>query len=96
MAISKKENQVIQQVIKTHGPTLDLATHPDTLVEIVRKWGFDLLEDVPDGGSLPGGVGPVGPVGPTSLEEGPGLADVLREVLSLQRQVDKINRRLEG
>lgn len=93
MSMSKKENRVIQQVVKAHGPTLDLEAHPEVLVEIVRKWGFDLLEEIPDAGVRPAGVGPVGP---TSVEGGPGLDDILKAVNSLKRQVDKISRRLEG
>jgi hypothetical protein len=93
MAMSGRENRVIQQIVKAHGPTLDLEAHPEVLVEIVRKWGFDLVEEIPDAGVRPAGVGPVGP---TSLEGGPGLEDVLRAVIALQRQVDKISRRLEG
>lgn len=93
MPISKRENRVIQQVIKAHGTTLDLEAQPELLVEIVRKWGFDLQEEVPDAGVSPGGVGPVGP---TSLEAGPGLEDVLKEVIALRRQVDKLGRQLEG
>ena len=89
MAMSNTENRVVQQVIKAHGPTLDLEAHPEVLVEIVRKWAFDLVEEIPDAGVKPGGVGP------TSLEGGPGLEDVLKAVISLQRQVDKISRRLE-
>jgi hypothetical protein len=93
MAMSSRENRVIQQIVKAHGPTIDLEAHPEVLVEIVRKWAFDLVEEIPDAGVRPAGVGPVGP---TSLEGGPGLEDILRAVLSLQRQVDKISRRLEG
>jgi hypothetical protein len=93
MAMSNKENRVVQQVVKAHGPTIDLEAHPEILVEIVRKWAFDLLEEVPDAGVSPGGVGPVGP---TSLEVGPGLEDVLREVMSLRREVSKLNSRLQG
>ncbi|QBJ94846.1 hypothetical protein ERC79_01835 [Rhodococcus sp. ABRD24] len=91
MAMSKIEDRVIQQVIKAHGPTLDLEAHPEVLVEIVRKWAFDLVGDG-DAGVKPGGVGPVGP---TSLEAGPELEDILKAVISLQRQVDKISRQLE-
>jgi hypothetical protein len=90
MAMSSRDNRVIQQIVKAYGPTLDLDAHPEVLVEIVRKWGFDLVEEIPDAGVRPGGVGP------TSLEGGPGIEDVLRAVISLQRQVDKISRRLEG
>jgi hypothetical protein len=93
MARSKRESRVIQQVVKAHGPTIDLEAQPELLVEIFRKWGFDLMDEVPDAGVRPGGVGPVGP---TSLEAGPGIEDVLKEVIALQRQVDKLSRRLEG
>jgi hypothetical protein len=93
MAMSKKENRVIQQVVKAHGPTIDLEAQPELFVEIVRKWAFDILEEVPDAGVRPAGVGPVGP---TSLEIGPGIEDVLKEVLALQRQVDKLSRRLDS
>ena len=48
------------------------------------------MDEIPDAGVRPGGVGP------TSLEAGPGIEDVLKEVISLQRQVEKLNRRLEG
>ncbi|MFD6893260.1 hypothetical protein ACFWB0_01760 [Rhodococcus sp. NPDC060086] len=89
--MTNKENRVVQQVIKAHGPILDLEAHPEVLVEIVRKWAFDLVEEVPDAGVSPGGVGPVGP---TSLEGGPGIEEVLKAVISLQRQVDKLGRRL--
>jgi hypothetical protein len=88
MAMSNRENRVVQQVVKAHGPTLDLEANPEVLVEIVRKWGFDLLEEIPDAGVRPGGVGP------TSLEGGPQLDDVLKAIISLQRQVDKISRQL--
>ena len=93
MALSSRESRVIQQIVKAHGSVIDIQAHPEVLVEIMRKWGFDLVEEIPDAGVHPAGVGPVGP---TSLESGPGIEDVLRAVISLQRQVDKISRRLEG
>ncbi len=97
MTMSSNEKRVVQQIVKTYGPTLDLATHPEVLIEIVRKWGFDLIiipgtpAVTPDAGVSPGGVGP-----PTSLVSGPGLDDVLKAIISLQRQVDKISRQLGG
>ena len=90
MAVSDRERRVVQQIIREHGPTLDLIAHPEVMVEIIRKWAFDLVE-VPDGG-LPGGVGPVNP--PTSHVEGPQLEDVLKAILAVGRKVDKISRRL--
>lgn len=90
MLLSERDNRVIKQVIKAHGTTLDLDAHPEVLIEIVRKWGFDLQAEIPDAGVRPGGVGP------TSLEAGPGLDDVLKEVLGLRRQVENLGRRLRG
>lgn len=91
MAVSDRERRVVQQIIREHGPTLDLIAHPEALVEIIRKWAFDLVE-ASDGGLPPGGVGPVNP--PTSHVEGPQLEDVLKAILAVGRKVDKISRRL--
>jgi hypothetical protein len=88
MPISPRENRVIKQVIKAHGPTLDLDAQPELLVEIIRKWGIDLMEEIPDAGVVAG----VKPVGPTSLGGGPGLDDVLKELIALRRQVEKLGR----
>lgn len=90
MPISKRETRVIQQIMKAHGTRIDLEAQPELLVEIVRKWGFDLMEEIPDAGVRPGGVGP------TSLEAGLGLEDVLKEVIALRRQVDKLGRQIKG
>ena len=92
METPSRENLVVQQVIKAHGPILDLEADPGLFVEVVRKWGFDLLEEIPDAGVRPGGVGPVGP---TSIEAGPGFEELMKAVLTLQRQVDKLSRQLE-
>lgn len=86
MAKLTKEQRVVRQIIKEHGERLNLRTDPNKFLEIVRKYALDLsgLVATPDGGLPPGGVGPVGP---TSRQLGPGIEDVMKEVLKLQRQV---------
>lgn len=93
MGMSGRENRVIKQIVNAHGPTLDLRENPEVLIEIVRKWGIDLADEIPDAGVRPGGVGPVGP---TSIVGGPGLEDLMKEVVKLQRQVEKLSSRLPG
>ncbi|MCA1692432.1 MAG: hypothetical protein LC733_09610 [Actinobacteria bacterium] len=94
MARLTVDERIIRQIIKTHGSVIDLKANPDLFIEIVRKHGADILgrQDVPDdGGGLPGGVGPVGP---TSHQAGPGIEDVLKEVLKVQRQLAKVTKQL--
>ena len=64
-----REDRVVRQIIKAHGSTLDLQASPETLVEIIRKWGPDLIESEP-GFPPDGGVGPTGPAG-TARPTGP-------------------------
>lgn len=66
MARLTKEERIVRQIIKAHGPVIDLKANPELFIEIVRKHGADIADlgghFVPDdGGGLPGGVGPVGP-----------------------------------
>ncbi len=92
MAKTTKEERIVREIIKTYGARLDLEKNPHTFLEIVRRYALDLS----DGGSPPGGVGPVGPTGPTSLQIGPGIADLMKEVLKLQRQIAKISKQLDA
>ena len=94
MAKRTKEERVIREIIKTYGARLDLEANPHTFLEIIRKYALDLsgLVASPDGGLPPGGVGPVGP---TSVQLGPGLDDLMKEILKLQRQLSKIAKQLE-
>jgi hypothetical protein len=85
-----KEDRIIRQIIKEHGAVLDLKANPDLFIEIVRKHAIDLVA-IDDGGLPPGGVGPVGP---TSVVAGPGIADILKEVQKLQRQIAKLTKQL--
>lgn len=85
-----KEDRIVRQIIKTHGPIIDLEANPELLIEIVRKYGPDIIR-TENGGLSPGGVGPVGP---TSHVVGPSIDDVMREVLKLQRQLARLAKQL--
>jgi hypothetical protein len=91
------EDRIVRQIIKAHGPVIDLKQNPELFIELVRKHAADIIGigvlDPDDGGGLPGGVGPVGP---TSRQVGPGLEDVMKEVLKLQRQLSKLSTQLRG
>lgn len=93
MAALTKEQRVVRQIIKDHGEIIDLRAEPQKFIEIVRKYAFDLSGStaVPDAGVSPGGVGPVGP---TSRQIGPGIDDVMKEVLKLQRQLTRLEKKL--
>jgi hypothetical protein len=85
------EERVVRQIIKEYGAKLDLRADPDTFVEIVRKYAVDLAVSSPNGGLPPGGVGPVGP---TSIQSGPDLRDIMKEILKLQRQLAKLGKQI--
>jgi hypothetical protein len=104
------EQRIVRQIIKEHGPVIDLKANPELFIEIVRKHASDIADirqeslpggvgpvgpasrfDAPDGGAKPGGVGPVGP---SSLQSGPRIEDVMKEVLKLQRQVTKLTKQI--
>lgn len=83
-----RQNQVIiEKVIRTYGPRLDLDTRPELLIEILRSYGPVFYD--PDGGSPPGGVGPVPPA---CIIEAPGISleEVMKAVLKLSRDVASI------
>ncbi len=89
MARLTHEDRLVRAIIKDHGPVLDLKAEPEVFIELLRKFGNDVMEiaDPP----LPGGVGPVGPSG---VDIGPGLEELMREVLKLQRQMAKLSRQI--
>lgn len=117
MARLSNEERIVRQIIAAHGPVIDLAANPETFIEIVRKWAFDIADiepgtpdggggptgptsrmDGPDGGSLPGGVPKPPPPAPNpaSFEGIPGIPDVMKELLKLQRQVARLEKRIGG
>jgi hypothetical protein len=102
MALPKKQAAVVAEIAKKYGSTIDLKKSPALLVEIVRNYA-SVLDPDPNGGR--GGVspssiavaGPPPPPPPPPPSPGEGdvrLADVMRAVLNLQRDISQINRSL--
>jgi hypothetical protein len=88
-----REDDIVAMVRQRYGSVIDLEQNPEALIDIIRRFGAD----DPDGGSLPGGVpNPPPPPGPTSMQEGPTLGDVMKQVLQLSRQVSVLQERLGG
>jgi hypothetical protein len=87
-----REDDVIAMVRERYGSVIDLDQNPGDLIDIIRRFGLD----DPDGGSLPGGVPPSPPPGPTSMQEGPTLGDVMKQVLQLSRQVASLQEQIGG
>lgn len=84
--------EVLVEIIRKWGPDLGVF-EPGTPDAGVGSVG-PTSRFAPDGGTLPGGVGPVSPPGPTSFQTGPRIDDVMKEVLKLQRQVAKLTKQL--
>jgi hypothetical protein len=84
-----REDEIIAVVRERYGPSIDIDQNPEYLIDIIRRFGMD----DPDGGLPPGGT-PNPPPGPTSMQEGPSLGDVMKEVLKLSRQVSMLEERL--
>lgn len=86
-----REDDIIGMVRERYGSVLDLDERPEVLIEIIRRFGAD----DPDGGLPPGGT-PNPPPGPTSMQEGPDLGDLMKEILKVSRQVAVLQERLDA
>ncbi|MEE6168172.1 MULTISPECIES: hypothetical protein [unclassified Mycolicibacterium] len=88
------EQHVIDQVIATYGPIINLAERPEVLIEIMRRYVLDDLD-----GGLPGGTPPPPPPPPPDpcrvLEE-VTLNEVMRQLLKVSRDVAALNKRLDA
>ena len=101
MALPKRQSALIDEISKKYGGVIDLKKSPGVLVEILLNYGRAL--DPPEGGGGTGGVSPSSiavagppPAPPPTVKPGEGgdvmLADVMRAVLNLQRDVNTINK----
>jgi hypothetical protein len=88
-AATKKlsDEQIVKQIIKKYGNTIDLKQNPFIMTEILRDFRSQL--EPGDGGLPPGGVGPVGPAS-RKVDN----AMVLQEILKLSRDVASIKQKL--
>ncbi|GAS86274.1 hypothetical protein [Mycolicibacterium brisbanense] len=85
------EQHVIDHVIATYGPIINLAERPETLIEIMRRYVLDDLD-----GGLPGGTPPPPPPDPCKVLEEVTLNEVMRQLLKLSRDVAALNKRLDA
>jgi hypothetical protein len=82
---------IVKQITRRYGPVIDVRQQPEVIIEIIRTFG-PLLDD----GGTPGGA-PSPPPGPSSIQAGePGIREVMKELLKLQRQVAKIAKQLDA
>ena len=101
MALPKRQSALVNEIAKKYGSVIDLKKSPAVLVEILRNYGR-VLDPDPGGGT--GGVSPSSiavagppppPPPPPPSEAGDvRLADVMRAVLNLQRDISSINKTL--
>ena len=97
-----KHKRIIHEIRERYGDVVNLQTSPLVLIEIIRNYRNILGAD--DG---TGGVSPVGqastvavagppPKPPSSSEpERIGIDEVLKTVLSLQKQIDTMDKKLD-
>ena len=86
---SKRNEAVVKRVIKRYGAVIDLQRSPGVLIDIIRRFRFDVVsDDVPCGGT------PLPPPSP-----GPGGAgaritteDIMRAILRLTRDFNVLKK----
>jgi hypothetical protein len=103
MTEHERSMQIIDQISQRFGRVIDLDKSPFVMIEILRQFGHALDPD-DGGGGGGGGVGGGGgggvstiAVGITPPEAGERieLADLMRAVLRLQRDVNEIGSKLD-
>ncbi|MDQ3982405.1 MAG: hypothetical protein M3271_06960 [Actinomycetota bacterium] len=87
---------IVDQIGKRFGRVIDLDKSPFVMIEILREFGHVLDDDGGGGGGGGGGVSTiaVGITPPTS-EEPVELADVMKAVLRVQRDLSDIKTRID-
>jgi hypothetical protein len=86
-----REDDIIALVRDRYGSVINIDERPEIVIEIIRRFGAD----DPDGGLPPGGA-PNPPPGPTSMQDGPDLGDVMKEILKVSRQIAVLEERLNA
>lgn len=81
---------LVNKIIKRYGPVIDLRTHPEVIIDIMRRF-----DEPPDGGTPCGGVpSPPPPPSPSMVGERVTNDEILKAVLALSRQVSAIRKSL--
>jgi hypothetical protein len=86
--------EIIDAVIARHGPIIDLNESPEIFIDILQR--FRLADDL-DGGTPAGAPPPPPPPPPTSavLDIEPTTQELMRELLTLRREVAALRASLE-
>lgn len=85
---TQQEERIIKDIIKRYGDVIDLRQSPFLIIEILRNYRNAPINEPNDGG-LPGGVPPSPPPGPSGFD-GIRNSDILKEILRLSRDIEKI------
>jgi len=88
----RSETDVIKQIIKRYGEVLNLKERPDLIIDILRRFGGIFQDD----GGLPGGVPPSPPPGPTSIQGGITNEDLMKQLLKISKELNKLRKELPG
>jgi hypothetical protein len=87
---------IVEKISQRYGKVIDLERSPMVMIEVLRNFGHVLDDDGGGGSGGGGGVSTiaVGITPPTSGEQ-VGLVDVMKVLLSLQREVKGVRARLD-
>ncbi|HEX9992213.1 MAG TPA: hypothetical protein VGB14_04725 [Acidimicrobiales bacterium] len=89
------DEEVVEFIIKKYGPVLDLRENPGSIIDIIRTFA---PAAAPDGGTPCGGTPLPAPAPSPSAAQGGDdvtLSEVLRQLLTLSRDVSLIKERLD-
>jgi hypothetical protein len=87
--ISEKHAKYINRIVDKYGPTIDLRSNPESIIEIIRTFG-----PIMDGGDGGVGCGGVGEPDPCQVRVDVTLHDLLSAIMELQFDVAAIKQGL--
>lgn len=87
---AKRNAAVVKKIINRYGPVIDLQRDPDMLIDMFRRYSFEVvMDDNPCGGTPQPPPSP-GPSGGKLIE----MEDILRAVLQISRKLDRLQKRI--
>lgn len=88
MATAKKHDKIVKEIVAKYGSVIDLQKSPQVIVEIVRKYG-SVFNDDGTGGVSPSSIAVAGPPsGEVQVQNN----DLLREILTLKKQLKALSK----
>jgi hypothetical protein len=86
----RDESGIIKQIIKRHGPIINLEENPEIIIDIIRIIGFVENDDGGPGDGAP----PPGPPGPASHEGTISNVDLMKEILKVKKLLFQLQKNL--